>query len=106
MGKLAWVAVACLLTGCDRQAQISATRTDLCEQGAEAAHYIAAKASDSDHAAQITRDLIAERKYPDLGDKLVAGAGMVAILGLNAGMTPDQIHDSMLAKCTQEAAQR
>lgn len=82
----------------------SGTTSDLCSQSADAAHYIAAmSASDADVVA-VTDRVIADQKYPLLGDKVVASIGMVVATSRDR-MSPDAIADGVRARCQASAAQ-
>jgi len=80
----------------------SATTADLCSQSAEAAHYIAAMSASPSDVVRVTDQVIADRKYPLLGDKVVASIGNVIAIGWGT-RTPDQFADSMRATCERNA---
>lgn len=71
---------------------------DLCTQSAEAAHYIAAKSASPADVAQVTRDVIADQKYPLLGDKVVASIGGMVAVSLDRN-TPDEIAQGVHDRC-------
>lgn len=78
----------------------SGSRAELCDQSAEAAHYIASLSTSSDDVVRVTDQVIADRKYPLLGDKVVASIGGVVALSRGA-QTPDEISATIKAKCLQ-----
>jgi len=78
----------------------SGSKAEFCDQSAEAAHYIAAMSASSDDVVRVTDQAIAERKYPLLGDKVVASIGGVVALSRGA-QTPDEISATIKAKCLQ-----
>jgi hypothetical protein len=78
----------------------SYTKADLCDQSAEAAHYIAAMSASSNDVVRVTDQAIADRKYPALGDKVTASIG--AVVALSRGQkTPDEISASVKARCEE-----
>lgn len=78
----------------------SGSKADLCDQSAEAAHYIAAASTSSDDVVRVTDQVIADRKYPLLGDKVVGSIG--AVVALSRGTkTPDEISESIRQRCLQ-----
>lgn len=66
------------------------TKRELCEQSQEAAHYIASLSTSSEEAMRVTNQVIADRKYPVLGDKVTASIGAMVITGRGT-KTPDEI---------------
>jgi len=78
----------------------SGSKAEFCDQSAEAAHYIAAMSASSDDVVRVTDQAIAERKYPLLGDKVVASIGAVVALGRGT-QTPDEISALVREKCSQ-----
>jgi len=78
----------------------SFSKSELCDQSAEAAHYIAAASTTSDDVVRVTDQVIADRKYPILGDKVTASIG--AVVAMSRGQkTPDEISASIKARCEQ-----
>lgn len=76
------------------------SRAEFCDQSAEAAHYIAAMSTSSDDVVQVTDQAIADRKYPLLGDKVVASIG--AVVAVSRGtQTPDEISATVKDRCLQ-----
>lgn len=73
----------------------------MCREPAEAAHYIAAKSGLRGDVTQVVNDVVADRKYPELGDKGVAGIGLIVTLG-RGRKTPDEISYSVRAACEKE----
>lgn len=78
----------------------SYTNAQLCSQSAEAAHYIAAMSTSSDDVVRVTDEVIADRKYPLLGDKVVASIGSVVALSRGT-QTPDEISAYVRNRCEQ-----
>ena len=78
--------------------------SDLCAQSAEAAHYIAAKSGNSGDVTQVTDDVIADQKYPALGDKVTASIGAMVALSRDTD-TPDEISAKVRTTCENAAAQ-
>lgn len=68
----------------------STTKAEFCVQSGEAAHYIAALSTSSDDVVRITSQVIADRKYPLLGDKVTASIGSMVAVG-RATKTPDEL---------------
>ena len=82
----------------------AATNADICSQSGEAAHYIAAMSASPDDVVRVTDQVIADRKYPLLGDKVVASIGSVVALGIGT-QTPDEISASVRNACEQRLQQ-
>lgn len=78
----------------------SYTKIELCDQSGEAAHYIASMSTSSDDVVRVTDQVIADRKYPALGDKVVGSIGMVVALS-RGDKTPDEISDTIRQRCVQ-----
>ena len=79
-------------------ASSSYTHAQLCSQSAEAAHYIAAMSASSNDVVPVTDKAIADRKYPLLGDKVVAS--IAALVALRRGTkTPDEISAELRSAC-------
>ena len=76
----------------------SVTQADVCPQSGEAAHYIAAKSTSSDDVVRVTDEVIAERKYPALGDKMLAAIGSVVALSRGT-YTPDEVSAKVQTAC-------
>jgi hypothetical protein len=76
----------------------SSVATDLCSQSQEAAHYIAAKSASPADVDRVTREVIADQKYPLLGDKVVASIGGMVAVSLNRN-TPDEIAQGVHDRC-------
>lgn len=76
------------------------TKADLCDQSAEAAHYIAAMSVSSSDVVRVTDQAIADRKYSALGDKVVGSIGMVVALSRDS-KTPDEISEAVRQRCVQ-----
>jgi len=81
----------------------SSVASDLCSQSTEAAHYIAAKSASPADANRVTRDVIADQKYPLLGDKVVASIGMMVAVSLGRS-TPDEIAKGVHDRCVNSTA--
>ena len=81
----------------------SFTKQDVCDQSSEAAHYIAAMSSSPSEVSDITRQVIAQRKFPALDDKLLASIGMVVILSQNT-KTPDELAQTVRETCENPRA--
>lgn len=75
---------------------------EFCSQSADAAHYIAAASVSPDDVTRVTGQVIADRKYPMLDDKVVASIGAVVAVGWGT-RTPDQFSDSVRATCERNA---
>jgi len=82
----------------------TATGAQMCSQSAEAAHYIAAMSTDSNDVVRVTNEVIANRKYPLLGDKVVASIGTVVALSRGT-KTPDEISAQISSTCEQRLQQ-
>lgn len=80
----------------------SFTKQELCDQSAEAAHYIASLSSSPDEATAVTRQVIADRKYPILGDKVTASIGAMVALSQSA-KTPDEMAQMVRSTCEHGA---
>jgi hypothetical protein len=80
----------------------SYTKSELCDQSAEAAHYIASLSSSPSEATAITKQVIADRKYPLLGDKVTASIGTMVILSQST-KTPDEISQVVKSTCERGA---
>jgi hypothetical protein len=94
------ILVVAAATGSGNGSGSSYTKTDLCDQSAEAAHYIAAMSASSNDVVRVTDQAIADRKYPALGDKVTASIG--AVVALSRGQkTPDEISASIKARCEE-----
>jgi hypothetical protein len=78
----------------------SYTKSEVCDQSGEAAHYIAAMSASSDDVVRVTDQVVADRKYSVLGDKVVGAIGMMVALSRN-DKTPDEISDMVRQKCLQ-----
>ena len=66
-----------------------AVRADMCREAKDAGHYIMAMSRTQADVVRVTDRLIAERKYPAMGDKMTAMIGGMAGLALES-MTPEQ----------------
>src|SRR5690606_26782571 len=66
-------------------------RADICREAKEAAHYMAALGRTPNEVTRIADRLIADRKYPALGDEGTAAIAMAVIQSQRAGMSPAQI---------------
>lgn len=64
-------------------------RADMCREAKEAGRYILAMSRTQADVVRVTDRLIAERKYPALGDETTALVGGMAGLALDS-MTPEQ----------------
>lgn len=82
----------------------AATNAEMCTQSAEAAHYIAAMSVNSSDVVRVTDQVIASRKYPVLGDKVVASIGSVVALSQGT-KTPDEIAAQIKNTCEQRLQQ-
>lgn len=82
----------------------SYTKVELCDQSAEAAHYIASLSSSPSEATAITKQVIADRKYPLLGDRVTASIGAMVMLSQDT-KTPDEIAQMVKGTCERGAAQ-
>jgi cyanophycinase-like exopeptidase len=80
----------------------AAIAADFCAQSAEAAHYIAAMSIGSSDVSRVTGEAIAERKYPILGDKVVASIAAIVIT-TRSTQSPDEISATVLAQCQRNA---
>jgi len=80
----------------------SITTEQLCSQSAEAAHYIAAMSASPGDVVRVTDQVIANRKYPELGDKVVASIGGVVATSMGT-RTPDQISAGIRSTCERNA---
>jgi hypothetical protein len=73
----------------------------MCDQSEEAAHYIAAKAASASDVPRVVRDVIADRKYPLLGDKVVASIGLVVSIKYGTE-SPDEIAAELKQTCLKK----
>lgn len=80
----------------------SFTKQELCDQSAEAAHYIASLSSSPDEASAVTHRVIAERRYPILGDKVTASIGAMVALSQNT-KSPDELSQAVKVTCERGA---
>lgn len=80
----------------------SITTEQLCSQSAEAAHYIAAMSESPGDVVRVTDQIIADREYSELGDKVVASIGSVVATSM-ATRTPDQISAGVHSTCERNA---
>lgn len=95
--------VAATLFGCDNSSNGSDTG-ELCAQSTEAAHYIAAKSVDVNDVVRVTDEVIADRKYPALDDKVLGSIG--AVVALKYGQeTPDEISEDVRNTCQKSVNQ-
>ncbi len=84
------VLVAVVGGGGNKASELAATQTQICAQSAEAAHYIAAMSLNTNDVVRVTDQVIANRKYPLLGDKVLANVGAIVALKHDTE-TPDEI---------------
>lgn len=82
----------------------AAANAEICSQSAEAAHYIAAMSVSAGDVVRVTDEVIANRKYPVLGDKVVASIGSVVALSQGA-QTPDEIAAHIQHTCERRLQQ-
>lgn len=68
----------------------AAVRADMCREAKEAAHYIASLSRSPSEVVRNTDRVIAERKYPTMGDKMTAMVGAM-VAQYPSYMTPDDI---------------
>lgn len=95
---------AALIGGCD-QSTSSPDKQVICNQSADAAHYIASLSTSSDETAAVTRQAIADRKYPALDDKELGLIGTIVMLS-RANSTPDEISAKVRDTCLRGSAQQ
>lgn len=101
VGVCALLIVGVIAIGSSSKSEGSYTAAEMCDQSAEAAHYIAAMSASSDDVARVTSQVIADRKYPILGDQVTASIG--AVVALSRGLkTPDEISDDIKARCEKQ----
>lgn len=74
-------------------------KSQLCDQSKEAAHYIAAESIGNEDVPTVVGHVVADRKYPDLDDKLVGNIGLVVITERAENKTPDEISDDIYQAC-------
>lgn len=82
----------------------SSVANDICSQSQEAAHYIAAKSAGPGDVARVTREVIADQKYPLLGDKVLASIGGLVSVSLDRN-TPDEIAQGVHDRCVLSTQQ-
>jgi hypothetical protein len=76
------------------------TKSEICDQSGDAAHYIAAMSNSSEDVVLVTDQVVADRKYPAPGDKVLGSIGMVVALSRGT-QTPDEISAAIRQKCLQ-----
>lgn len=72
---------------------------EACDQSAEAAHYIAAKSISIGNVNRVVGEVVADRKFPALGDKMIAAIGMVVITQKDIHKSPDEISAVVRQAC-------
>lgn len=76
------------LAGCDGQ---RGGVDEMCDQAAEAAHYIAAMSGSISGVPAVVDRVVAERKYPALSDKQLGLLGVVIVTQKDIGKSPEEI---------------
>lgn len=72
---------------------------EVCNQSAEAAHYIAAKSISIGGVNSVVGEVVADRKFPALGDKMIAAIGAVVITQKDTRKSPDEISAIVRQAC-------
>lgn len=87
-----WVVVAAaMLAGCSDEAYEANFKRQYCQESKDAAHYMASLGRTPNEVTRIADRLIADRKYPALGDKGTAATAMAVVQSQRAGLSPEQI---------------
>jgi hypothetical protein len=73
----------------------------MCDETEDAAHYIAAKSASAADVPRVVREVIADRRYPLLGDKAVAALGLVISIKYGT-KTPDELAAELKQVCLQK----
>jgi len=96
--KAGWLVAVSASTLCIASCADDKNPINGCAQGAEAVHYIAAKARSASDVPRVVGEVVAERKFPALDDKQVALVGQVVIVAWGT-KTPDELSAQFKAKC-------
>lgn len=98
--KIAPLVIAATLSGCyGPNGENYYGDKEVCDQSAEAAHYIAAKSGSIGGVNRVVSEVVADRKFPALGDKMIATIGMVVITHKDMHKSPDEISAVVRQAC-------